>query len=239
MKTVLIKNSLLIILILTIPLKSCNKKRDFKNKKTGDKNQNYTMIRNNYNPDSIYYNIDVVWNENGVENELFLITKSITVADSSFGGLKNNNENWKRAWNYMKNKYPEMECPNLKYSIYLYENKKFIEFASVIYDGRDITYPILKQGEFSNLNSNALTGKNKKVTVSNFLRIMEVNNDNLDLKSINLIYENKKWTIISKEILNHNYELSYCIDTTDNDFSLKNMNLHYIFDYPQSNFNCK
>jgi hypothetical protein len=223
-----IVNSIIILLLLI----SCSKKTD-------NKSQIYTKNSNNYNPDSIYYNIDIGWNENDVEEELFLITKNITVADSSFGGLKNNNGNWKRAWNYMKNKYPEMECPKFTYSIYLFENNKFNEFASIIYDGRDITYPSLKQGEFSNLNSKALKGKNKKIPTSNFLRIMEVSNDNLDVKSINLIYENKKWTIISKEILNHNYELSYCIDTTNNDFSLKKMNLHYIFDYPQSNFNCK
>ena len=70
-----------IIMLLFITLISCNKKRDIQNKKPDDKNQNYTIIRNNYNPDSIYYNIDVVWDENGVE-ELFLITKSITVSDS-------------------------------------------------------------------------------------------------------------------------------------------------------------
>lgn len=195
-------------------------------------------VENSYNPDSIYFNIDIVWNENDVAEELFLITKSITVADSSFGGY-NNNENWKRAWKYMKNKYPEMESPNFTYNIYFYENEKFNEFANIIYDSRDITYPSLRQGEFSNLNSNLLMGKYKKLPASNFLRIIEISNDNLDSKSINLIYQNKKWIVISKEILNHNYELKYCIDTTDNDFSLKKMNIHYIFDYPQSNFNCK
>lgn len=193
-------------------------------------------IKNPYNLDSIYYHIDVDGNKVG--KELFLITKSITVADSLFGGA-NDNENWERAWKYMKKKYPEMGCPNFTYSISMYENRRFNEFTSIVYDGRDITYPSLRQGELSNLNSSVLMGKYKKLAVSDFLRIMEINNDNLDTKSINLIYKNKKWTVISKEILNHNYNLEYCIDTTNNDFSLKKMNIHYIFDYPQSKFNCK
>ena len=197
-----------------------------------------SKVDNLYNPDSIYYNIDITWNENGVEEELFLITRNIIVSDSIFGGY-DNNENWKRAWKYMKKNYPETECPNFKYNIYMYENDKFNEFASIIYDGRDITYPSLRQGEFSNLNSNFLKGKYKDLSASNFLRIMEISNDDLDSRCINVIYNDKKWTIISKEILKHNYELKYCIDTTDNNFSLRNMYFNYIFDYPQSNFTCK
>ena len=222
-------NSILIIGSILILFISC------KENKVKSKSK---KVINLYNPDSIYYNIDVIWNENGPEEELFLMTKTITVGDSSFGGY-NNNENRKKAWKYMENKYPEMECPNFTYNIYLYENDRFNEFASIICDIRDITYPSLRQGEFSNLNSDYLMGKYKKIPVSNFLRIMEVSNDNLDSKSINLIYTNKKWVVISKEILNHNYEIAYCIDSTYNDFSLKKMNIHYIFDYPQSNFNCK
>jgi hypothetical protein len=233
MKTV---NSIIILLFMT--LLSCNKKRDIDSKKTDINSQVYAIISNKYNPDSIFYNIDVEWNENGVQEELFLITKNITVADSLFGAA-NNNKNWERAWKYMKKKYPEMGCPNFTYSLSVYDNRKFNEFASIVYDGRDITFPSLRQGEFSNLNSSALMGKYKKIAISNFLRIMEISNDNLDTKSINLIYKNKKWIVISKEILSHNYQLKYCIDTTNNDFSLKKMNIHYVFDYPQSNFNCK
>ena len=223
MKTV---NSLCIFSAILILFHSCKENRVVKNE-----------IKNEriYNPDSIFYNIDVEWDKNKTQEELFLVTKLITVKDSSFGGYNDNN--WKRAWQFMGEKYPQMECPNFTYNIYLFENNKFNEFASIIYDGRDITYPSLRQGEFSNLNSDYLMGKYKKIPSSNFLRIMEISNSDLDSKSINLIYENKKWIVISKEILNHNFKLEYGIDTTKNNFSLKKMNLHYIFDYPQSNFN--
>ena len=225
MKTV---NNICFFVTILILFYSCKENRVIKNE-----------IKNElmYNPDSIFYNIDVEWNKNKTQEELFLVTKLITVKDSSFGGYNDNN--WKRAWQFLREKYPKMECPNCTYNICLFENNKFNEFASIIYDGRDITYPILRQGEFSNLNSDDLKGKYKKIPVSNFLRIMEISNDDLDSKSINLIYKNKKWIVISKEILNHNLKIEYGIDTTKNNFSLKKMNIHYLFDYPQSNFNWK
>jgi hypothetical protein len=223
-----IVNSVLVIL-LALSFLSC------KEKKIKNKIFKKELV---YNSDSIYYNIDVVWNENGLDEELFLVTKNISVADSIFG-CYNNKENWKRAWNFMKEKYPKSQCPNFTYNIHINENGKFHEFASIVYDARDITYPILRQGEFSNSNSNILKSKNNQIETSNFLRIMEVNNDNLDSKSMNVVYKNMKWNIVSKEIINHNYKLEYCIDTSENNFSLKKMNFHYIFDYPQSNFKCK
>ena len=68
-----IVNSIIILLLLI----SCSKKTD-------NKSQIYTKNSNNYNPDSIYYNIDIGWNENDVEEELFLITKKLVRISNEF-----------------------------------------------------------------------------------------------------------------------------------------------------------
>lgn len=110
------------------------------NKRTVWENSNSLI---DYNSDSVYYKIDVLGDK---EKESFLVTREISIQDSSFGGYAY--ENWQRAWNYSKTKD---DNPSFLYKIHFYTDNKYKEFSKLLFRADGITYPVLKQGQFSNL----------------------------------------------------------------------------------------
>jgi hypothetical protein len=215
------------LLLLIVPIAvSCDKKI---NKSTTA----HDNLNSKYNPDSVYYHIDVLWDEND-DKELFLITSSLYVKDSCFG-VSSNHDNWKNAWAYMGEKYPDMRCPDFLYRIFFFGDGKFNEFSSVSIDADYLTYPVLRQGEFTSLSK--IAPKKLAWESSVFLRIVEVSDSNIDSRNINLIYKNKKWIVFSKEKLRAQDKL-YCLDTIQNDFSLKNFRFDSVFDSYNSEFHC-
>lgn len=61
---------------------------------------------------------------------------------------------------------------------------------------------------------------------------MEISDNNLDCKSINLIYKDKKWQVFSKEAISSS---GYCLDTIRINFSTDLIYFDNIFNYE----NCK
>lgn len=182
-----------------------------------------------YDTDSVYYRIDVMGDEN---KELFMVTREILVADSSFGGYTY--KNWQKAWAYSKTKYKtdEKVIPDLLYKIHFYKNNDYEEFSKLIFRADGLTYPVLKSGQFTNLN--VVSKKNLEHAGTQYLKIMEISDTNLSCKSINLVYKNKKWQVFSKEVISYS---GYCLDTIRNNFDIDLIRFDNIFIY-DSEFKC-
>ncbi|AXG74553.1 hypothetical protein DVK85_10030 [Flavobacterium arcticum] len=219
-----------LVIILFLALTSCG------NKET--KQQKYPIYDNWYSSfsefesDSIYYKIDVKGNYN---EELFLMTKKIIVKDSLFGAYTY--ENWQKSWNYSKKVDSE---PLFIYTIAMYDGKSFNDFSKLVFNPSWIKYPVLKKGEFTNLDTVSKSDMQHETPV--YLKIMAASNDNLNCTSINLIYNNNKWKMFSREVLDYsNYGRSlngYCMDTILGEYSkIDTIRFDRVFD--DHYFDCK
>lgn len=205
MKIVRIKND--ILLIFLVLLVSCNNdiiKKDF----------TYSNVVD-YKKDSVIYLLDI---KSDFEKEKVLVTRQIIVGDSIIG---NENENgvWEKMHHYCKELSKgktDFNCDyKYLYTIFIQEFNKYTKLISYKLDMDNVV--ILRQGS---RNYQFDTFPKSVTGYMRYLRIMNLREEDLNTRSINMYYdeENEKWKILSIERLGINYfrnkkEVKYCIDT--------------------------
>lgn len=205
MKIVRIKND--ILLIFLVLLVSCNNdiiKKDF----------TYSNVVD-YKKDSVIYLLDI---KSDFEKEKVLVTRQIIVRDSIIG---NENENgvWEKMHHYCKELSKgktDFNCDyKYLYTIFIQEFNKYTKLISYKLDMDNVV--ILRQGS---RNYQFDTFPKSVTGYMRYLRIMNLREEDLNTRSINMYYdeENEKWKILSIERLGINYfrnkkEVKYCIDT--------------------------
>lgn len=205
MKIVRIKND--ILLIFLVLLVSCNNdiiKKDF----------TYSNVVD-YKKDSVIYLLDI---KSDFEKEKVLVTRQIIVGDSIIG---NENENgvWEKMHHYCKELSKgktDFNCDyKYLYTIFIQEFNKYTKLISYKLDMDNVV--ILRQGS---RNYQFDTFPKSVTGYMRYLRIMNLREEDLNVRSINMYYdeENEKWKILSIERLGINYfrnkkEVKYCIDT--------------------------
>ncbi|AWL77993.1 hypothetical protein DKB58_03025 [Capnocytophaga canimorsus] len=205
MKIVRIKND--ILLIFLVLLVSCNNdiiKKDF----------TYSGVVD-YDRDSVIYLLDI---KGDFKKEKVLVTRQIIVRDSIIG---NENENgvWEKMHHYCKELSKgktDFNCDyKYLYTIFIQEFNKYTKLISYKLDMDNVV--ILRQGS---RNYQFDTFPKSVTGYMRYLRIMNLREEDLNTRSINMYYdeENEKWKILSIERLGINYfrnkkEVKYCIDT--------------------------
>ena len=190
-------------IIIILFLIACNQQAQNK-----EKQENYPLV--DYQRDSVYYLLDV---RGDSEKEKLLVTREVMVQDSIFGGGENQ-ENWIKAWKYADTLFDEETY--FLYKVYIYENGDYRKITELIYNIASIAYPVLRAGEFSS-HHNVYSEKNPcRGEDVQYLKIVSIDNDDLNAKCINLSYVDGKWITVSTEQLIYRDQIPmYCIDTTD------------------------
>ena len=196
------------------------------NKSFNGQNKN-TLSVINYDADSVYYKIDVKDDGNP---ETFLVCKNYIVGDSLIGSY--NDANRKKAYQLIsENKNFDKFRVMLLYNIFYLEDSTYKKISTIKYDDDLLTYPILKQGLFSD---KIIFRKNLKREGIGYLKIMEVSDYSYDCRVINMIYSNHKWQVFSKEIINNQgtfgVPTEYSLDTMNIDFNFNKIYFPQVFE---------
>jgi hypothetical protein len=183
------------LLILSVVIFSCSKK-----------NENIERYQStiDFDRDTVVYKIDV---KDDDKKETFLVIRQVYVQDSCFGFFNDKNE--RAAFLYAKSKESQ---PILKYLVKIKEKQYLKDLWEINEPNTDkISFPILEKGI-------VLKKINEKESVEEYkiLRIINRNNHNFNLQSINFKHENKSWVVKSREKINLDLEnqfIGHCIDT--------------------------
>ena len=203
-KRVTLKVNKMFFIIITLILLSYGNQQ-VQNK---EEKRDYPLI--DYQRDSVYYLLDV---RGDSEKEKLLVTREVMVQDSIFGGGENR-ENWRKAWKYADTLFDEKTY--FLYKVYIYENEDYKKITELIYNIADIAYPILRAGDFSSHHKVFSEMNLCRGYDTQYLKIVSIDNDDLNAKCINLSYVEGKWVRVSSEQLIYRDQKSiYCIDTTD------------------------
>lgn len=184
------------LLILSLILFSCSKK------KTNEEGYQSTI---DFDRDTVVYKIDV---KDDDEKETFLVIRQIYVQDSCFGFFTEKNE--RAAFLYSKRKDLQ---PILKYTVKTKEKSHIKDLWEINEPNTDkMSFPILEKGI-------VLKKINEKESVEDYkiLRVINRNNHNFNLQSINFKHENNSWVAKSREKINLDLEtqfIGHCVDTT-------------------------
>lgn len=198
-----------IIAIAIVFLVACNPQSKGKDKErnTSLKESAYSLV--DYQRDSVYYWLDVRGDK---EKEKLLVTREIIVEDSLFGGWENT-DNQIRALRYADSLSSDETL--FLYKVYIYEDKGYQKITELAFHLYDIAYPVLRAGEFSSHHivfsqQNPCGGEDTQ-----YLKIVSINNSDLNTACVNLAYVEGKWVGVSQEQLFYRDQKPvYCIDTT-------------------------
>ena len=169
-----------------------------------------------YDRDSIFYLLDVKEDDHNSKEKL-LVTRQIIAGDSIFGynGLQQNRD---RAWDfYYANGEKSRFRPRYLYTIFIEEDNVYKEIVQIGYVELQYTI-ILRQGyvyeRFNNRPEDCCSQ-------GQYLRIMRMNENDMNSKSINVCYNNGRWNVFSEEEIKVDYfnekqdrKVQYYIDST-------------------------
>ncbi|WP_315045286.1 hypothetical protein [Capnocytophaga sputigena] len=169
-----------------------------------------------YDRDSIFYLLDVKEDDHNSKEKL-LVTRQIMAGDSIFGynGLQQNRD---RAWDfYYANGEESRFRPRYLYTIFIEEDNVYKEIVQIGYVELQYTV-ILRQGyvydRFNNRPEDCCSQ-------GQYLRIMRMNENDMNSKSINVCYNNGRWNVFSEEEIKVDYfnekqdrKVQYYIDST-------------------------
>ena len=169
-----------------------------------------------YDRDSIFYLLDVKEDDHNSKEKL-LVTRQIMAGDSIFGynGLQQNRD---RAWDfYYANGEESRFRPRYLYTIFIEEDNVYKEILQIGYVELQYTI-ILRQGyvydRFNNRPEDCCSQ-------GQYLRIMRMNENDMNSKSINVCYNNGRWNVFSEEEIKVDYfnekqdrKVQYYIDST-------------------------